>query len=172
MKDKLSQQDLAAFEEHEKELQEEEESITHAIKDFKLDTMSRIELERKAARWMLELDALTYVTNQSLTIRKKSSMDSLRFWLSNIVTDAFGELNKFGKVIHKGRSIINTLIAKLDRPRNGAIKPTPAELEAFKLNYQEKLKRDGKDGSYGWKKEAARHYGYSARQISRILEQK
>ena len=168
----FTEYELEAFEEHEKELLEEQASITQAIKDFELGTMSRGELERKAARWKLELDALEFAFDESLKIRKKILKDSLSFWLSGILINDDGSPNKLGRIINKILSRTNTPNAKKDRPRNGAIKPTKDELEAFKVEYQGKRERDGVNGDYGWRKAAWRHYGYSERQIGRIYQKK
>jgi len=172
MKNELSQYELQAFEEHEKELEEEEASITQAIKDFKLDTISRVELERKAARSMLELDALKYVTDEPVKTQRKNSIELLRFWISGIVVNEGGKPNTLGKVIKKYLSRTNAPNAKSARPRAGAIRPTKNELDKFRLEHQAKRELDGNTGDYGWIKAAARHYGYSTRQIRRISEEK
>jgi len=172
MQNELSQYEREAFEEHEKELEEEEASITQAIKDFKLDTISRVDLERKAARSMLELDALKYVTDEPVKTQRKSSIELLRFWISGIVTNENGEPNTLGKVIKKSLSRTNAPNAKSARPRVGAIKPTKNELDKFRLEHISKRELNGDTGDYGWIKAAARHYGYSTRQISRISKEK
>lgn len=165
----FTQYELDAIEAHNKELQEEEESISQAIVDFKLDTISRSELERKAARWMLELDALKYETEEPLNTHRKNSIDSMMFWLSGKFIDKNGKPTKVGKVIKKYLSNKNTKNAKSDRPRGGAVKPTRVDLEVFRAKYQEKRESEGVAGDYGWRKAASRNFGYSAKQISRIL---
>lgn len=169
MHSEFTQYELEAIEAHNKELEEEEKSISQVIIDFKLDTISRSELERKAARWMLELDALKYETEEPLNTHRKNSIDSMMFWLSGKLTDKDGTPNKVGKVIKKYLSNKNTKNAKSDRPRGGVVKPTKVELEAFRTKYQEKRESEGVTGDYGWKKAASRHFGYSAKQIGRIL---
>lgn len=180
MKNKLIKYELPAIKRLENELREdkakedaeEDASITQAIVDFELGKMPRGELERKAARWKLELDALEYAFDESLKIRKKGSMEALRFWLSGIFTNDDGSPNRLGRIVNKSLSRTNTPNAKKDRPRNGAIKPTKDELEVFRVEYQGKRERDGVNGDYGWRKAAWCHYGYSERQISRIYNEK
>ena len=186
---KFTEYELEAFKEHEKELLDEEDSITEAIKDLKLDAMSRDALQRKAARWKLELDALKYPADELLNKNIKNLKESLSFWLSGILTNEDGNPNKLRKVIKKYQSRINSKNAKLDRPRLKlkaikqtkdeseesslrAIKPTKDELEEFKVKFQDKRERDGLTGDYGWIKAAANHYGYNRKGISTIFNKK
>jgi hypothetical protein len=172
MYNEFSQYELDAINEHNKELREDEESISQAIKDFKLDTISRGELERKAARWKLEFDALEYETEEPLKTHRQNSIDFMIFWLSGKFTDKEGKPNKLGKAIKKYLSNKNTGNSKSDRPRAGAVKPTKDELEVFRAKYQEKRESEGVTGDYGWLKAAGSNFGYSVRQISRIFNKK
>lgn len=106
MQNELSQYELKAFEEHEKELQEEEESITQAIKDFKLDSISRDELERKAARCMLKLNISEDLANRLLITHKSDTVEFLGFVISGRL------IGKLGKAIKDYR-------AKVFRNKNG-----------------------------------------------------
>ena len=173
---KFTEYELEAFKEHEKELLDEEDSITQAIKDLKLDAMSRDALQRKAARWKLELDALEHPSEELLNKNIKNLKESLSFWLSGIFTNEDGKPNKLGKVIKKYLSRINSKNAKSDRPRLKlklkAIKPTKDELEEFRFKFQDKRERDGVTGDYGWIKAAANHYGYDRKGISAIFNKK
>jgi hypothetical protein len=169
---KFTEYELEAIEEHEKELLDEEDSITEAIKDLKLDAMSRDALQRKAARWKLELDALKYPADELLNKNIKNLKESLSFWLSGILTNEDGNPNKLRKVIKKYQSRINSKNAKLDRPRVGAIKLTKDELEEFRVKFQDKRERDGLTGDYGWIKAAENHFGYSRRRISAFFNKK
>ena len=164
--------DREAIEQHNRDLQEDETSIRQAIKDFGLDKFSRDRLEYEAARWMLELDALKYATDEPVKTQRKSSIEFLRFWMSGIVTNEDGEPNKLGKVIKKYLSRTNTPNSKSARPKAGATKPTKSELDEFRVRHQGERERDGVTGDHGWVKAASRHYGYSTRQISRILNEK
>jgi hypothetical protein len=172
MNSEFTQYELEAIEAHKKELLEEEESISQAIKDFKLDTISRVELERKAARSMLELDALKYETEEPLKSHRKNSVESMIFWLSGKFTDNDGNPNKLGKAIKKYLSNKNTKNSKSDRPRAGAKKPTKDELEEFRVKYQDEREYEGLSGSYGWIKAAGRKFGYDPSHIRRIFNKK
>jgi hypothetical protein len=186
---KFTEYELEAFKEHEKELLDEEDSITQAIKDLKLDVMSRDALQRKAARWKLELDALEHPAEELLNKNIKNLKESLSFWFSGTFTNEDGKPNKLGKVIKKYLSRINSKNAKSDRPRLKlkaikptkneleessvkAIKPTKDELEEFRVKFQDKRERDGLTGDYGWIKAAVNHYGYSRRRISAFFNKK
>ena len=171
---KFTEYELEAFKEHEKELLDEEDSITQAIKDLKLDAMSRDALQRKAARWKLELDALEHPSEELLNKNIKNLKESLSFWFSGTFTNEDGKPNKLGKVIKKYLSRINSKNAKSDRPRLKlkAIKPTKDELEEFRVKFQDKRERDGLTGDYGWIKAAVNHYGYSRRRISAFFNKK
>lgn len=171
MQNEFSQYELDAIKEHNKELREEEESISKAIIDFKIDLISRSELERKAARWILELEALKNQTEEPLKTHRKNSVDFMIFWLSGKFTDKDGNPNKLGKAIKKYLSNKNTGNSKSDRPRAGAVKPTKDELEGFRAKYQEERESEGVTGDYGWLKAASRNFGYSSRQISRIFNE-
>ena len=84
---KFTEYELEAFKEHEKELLDEEDSITQAIKDLKLDAMSRDALQRKAARWKLELDALEHPSEELLNknIKNLNFKMVYRFFLHSII---------------------------------------------------------------------------------------
>ena len=158
--------------EHKAEMEEEQASITQAIEGFRLNKMSRETLERNAARWLLERNSLEHSFNESLANSKKRTKTNLNYWLSGLITNEAGKPNYFGRVISKYLSKRNKESAANDRPRNGAAKPTTAELEAFRVNFKEERERDGNSGVYGWKKAARDRFGYSERHISRIFNKK